>query len=30
MLFHQFGNDLILALELVAQGGDGPLEVALG
>jgi hypothetical protein len=30
MLLHQFGDDLVLALELVAQGGDGPLEVAVG
>src|SRR6516165_6190953 len=30
MLLHQFGDDLVLALELVAEGGDGPLEVAVG
>src|SRR6201996_9095897 len=30
MFLHQFRDDLVLALELVAQGGDGPLEVALG
>ena len=30
MLFHQFGDDFVLALELVAQRGDGALEVALG
>src|SRR5262245_3100791 len=30
MFLHQFGNDLVLALELVAQGGDGPLEMAVG
>ena len=29
MFLHQFGDDLVLALELVAQRGDGPLEVAL-
>ena len=29
MFFHQFSDDLVLALELVAQRGDGPLEVAL-
>ena len=28
MIFHQFGNDFVLALELVTQGGDGSLEVA--
>src|SRR5262249_10271496 len=27
---YQFDDDLVLALELVAQGGDGPLEVAIG
>jgi hypothetical protein len=26
----EFGNDFVLALELVAQRGDGALEVALG
>jgi hypothetical protein len=30
MFLHQFGDDLVLALELVAQRRDGPLEVALG
>jgi hypothetical protein len=30
MFLHQFGDDLVLALELVARRGDGPLEVALG
>ena len=30
MFLHQFGDDLVLALELVAEGGDGPMEVALG
>src|SRR5579862_1148679 len=30
MFLHQFGDDLVLALELVAQRGDGPLEVAVG
>ena len=30
MFLHQFGDDLVLALELLAQGGDGPLVVALG
>ncbi len=29
MFFHQFGDDLVLALELLAQSGDGPLEVAV-
>src|SRR5262249_38161955 len=29
MFLHQFRDDLVLALELVAQRGDGPLEVAL-
>ena len=29
MFLHQFSDDLVLALELVAQRGDGPLEVAL-
>ena len=28
MIFHQFGDDFVLALELVTQGGDGSLEVA--
>jgi len=27
---YQFGDDFVLALELVAERGDGPLEVALG
>ena len=30
MFLHQFRDDLVLALELVAQRGDGPLEVAVG
>src|SRR6185437_2498838 len=30
MFLHQFGDALVLALELVAQRGDGPLEVAVG
>src|SRR5262245_37936700 len=30
MFFHQFGDDFVLALELVAEGGDGSVEVALG
>src|SRR5207249_1387725 len=30
MFLHQFGDDLILAPELVAQGGDGALQVSLG
>src|SRR5581483_4532510 len=29
MFLHQFGDDFVLALELVAQGGDGSLEVPL-
>src|SRR3954447_3689687 len=30
MFLHQFSDDFVLALELVAQRGDGALEVALG
>src|SRR5262245_14361659 len=30
MFIKQLRDDLVLALELVAQRGDGPLEVALG
>jgi hypothetical protein len=30
MFLHQFGDDLVLALELVAQGGDRAMEVATG
>jgi hypothetical protein len=30
MFFQQFSDDFVLALELVAQRGDGSLEVALG
>jgi hypothetical protein len=30
MFLHQLRDDLILALELVAQHGDGSREVALG
>src|SRR5579883_2212307 len=30
MFLHQLADDLVLALELVAPGGDGPLEVAVG
>ena len=30
MFLHELRDDLVLALELVAQRGDGPLEVALG
>src|SRR5262249_39710292 len=30
MFLHQFRDDLVLALELVAQRGDGALEVAFG
>ena len=30
MFLHQFGDDLVLALQLVAQRGDGPVEAALG
>src|SRR4051812_48788992 len=30
MFFYQFGDDFVLALELVAQGGDDSLEVVLG
>jgi hypothetical protein len=30
MFLHQFRDDLVLALELVAQRGDGPLKVAVG
>jgi hypothetical protein len=30
MFLHQFRDDLVLALELVAQRGDGPLELAVG
>src|SRR6516225_4762219 len=29
MFLHQFSDDLVLAPELVARRGDGPLEVAL-
>src|SRR3954447_402677 len=30
MFFHQFGDDLVLALELVAQRGDGAEVLCLG
>ena len=30
MFFHQLRDDLVLAPELVAQGGDGSVEVSLG
>src|SRR4051812_49033329 len=30
MFLHQFCDDFVLALKLVAQRGDGALEVALG
>src|SRR5262249_53333977 len=30
MFLHQFRDDLVLALELVAQRGDGSLESAFG
>ena len=30
MFLHQFSDDLVLALELVAQRGDGLLKVAVG
>ena len=30
MLLHQLGDDLVLAAELVAEGVDGPLVLALG
>ena len=30
MLLHELGNDLILALNLVSQSGNGPLLVFLG
>src|SRR3954462_3059400 len=30
MFFHQFGDDLVLALELVAQRGDGAEGLCLG
>jgi hypothetical protein len=30
MIFHQFSDDLVLALELLPQRGDGPQVMALG
>jgi hypothetical protein len=30
MFFHQFGDDLVLALELIPQRGDGPQVRLLG